>query len=178
MKKHNVILLMSTGIFAAFLAQTPVMAASDTLHSEPPAQQAQKAEAPGSKVNLYPIEQIPGSDTARIPVLDFKNTDIRDILRGIGMQYNINIFLEPDVTGSLSFYLTDIQVKRAIGFIIKRGNFAYTVENGIVKVYKYTQPLPPPPRKPRFTRMTASWTSTRKTLRCGTSLRSSSIPPV
>ena len=81
-------------------------------------------------------------------MLDFKNTDIRDILRGIGMQYNINIFLEPDVTGSLSFYLTDMSVKKAIDFIVKRGNFAYTVENGIVKVFKYTQPPPPPPKKP------------------------------
>jgi type II secretory pathway component GspD/PulD (secretin) len=42
----------------------------------------------------------------------------------------------------------DIPVKKAIDFIIKRGNFAYLVENNIVKVYKYSAPLPPPPKKP------------------------------
>jgi type II secretory pathway component GspD/PulD (secretin) len=101
----------------------------------------------GAKVNLYPLEQIPGPDSIKIPVLDFKNTDIRDILRAIGMQYNVNIFIEPDVTGSLSLYLTDIPVKRAIDFIVKRGSMAYMVENGIVKVYKYTAP-PVAPKKP------------------------------
>jgi type II secretory pathway component GspD/PulD (secretin) len=125
-----------------------VLAAQDTASL----QQAPKAEAvTAGKPNLYPIEQIPGPDTTKIPALDFKNTDIRDILRGIGMQYGINLFLEPDVSGNLSFYLTDITVKRAIDFIVKRGGFAYSVENGIVKVYKYTQPPPPAAKKPEAT---------------------------
>jgi type II secretory pathway component GspD/PulD (secretin) len=120
----------------------------DTLRKEQSPATKPDTTALLGKINLYPIEQIPGPDTIKIPVLDFKNTDIRDILRGIGMQYNINIFLEPEVSGGLSLYLTDILVKRAIDFVVKRGNFAYTVENGIVKVYKYKEAPPPPPKKP------------------------------
>jgi type II secretory pathway component GspD/PulD (secretin) len=101
-----------------------------------------------STPELYPIEKIPVPDSVRIPVLDFKNTDIRDVLRGLGMQYNANIFLEPEVTGNVSLYLTDVSVKNAIDFIVKRNNFAYSVENGIIKVYKYSAPPPPPPPKP------------------------------
>jgi hypothetical protein len=33
-----------------------------------------------STPELYPIEKIPVPDSVRIPVLDFKNTDIRDVL--------------------------------------------------------------------------------------------------
>ncbi len=88
-------------------------------------------------------EFIPVADSIKIPVLDFKNTDVRDILRAIGMQYNVNIFLETDVVGTLSLYLTNISVKNAIDFVVKRGNFSYMYEKGIVKVFKPTA-LPPP----------------------------------
>jgi type II secretory pathway component GspD/PulD (secretin) len=99
----------------------------------------QKGSAPD------PLELIPVADSMKVPVLDFKNTDIRDVLRAIGMQYNVNIYLEPEVKGPISLYLTDIKVKNAIDFIVKRMGYAYIVENGIVKVFKNE---PPPPAKP------------------------------
>jgi type II secretory pathway component GspD/PulD (secretin) len=97
---------------------------------------------------LYPITKIPVADTAKIPVLDFKNVDVKDILRGLGMQYKINIFTEADATGMVSCYLTNVTVKNAIDFIVKRSGNAYSVENGIVKVYKYRAPPPPTPPAP------------------------------
>jgi type II secretory pathway component GspD/PulD (secretin) len=96
----------------------------------------------------YPIDQIPIADSIRIPVLDFKNADVRDVLRGLGMQYKLNIFVDPEVTGPVTLYLTSVSVKGAIDFIVKRSGNAYTVENGIVKVYKYKAPPPPLPPKP------------------------------
>lgn len=99
--------------------------------------------------SLYPIELIPVDDSIRIPVLDFKNTDVRDILRAVGMQYGVNVYIEPDVRGDISLYLVDIPVRNALDFIVKRSKHAYTVENGIVKVYKIETPPPPPPPKPQ-----------------------------
>lgn len=125
-------------LFLLLLFTSPHSQSSD------PAQNQQNAVT----TELYPISKISIPDSVKIPVLDFKNTDIRDVLRGLGMQYNVNIFLEPDVSGNVSLYLTDVSVKNAIDFVIKRSNFAYTVENGIIKVYKYTAPPPPPPPKP------------------------------
>lgn len=103
-----------------------------------------------NKNQLYPIEKIPVADSIKIPVLDFKNSDIKDVLRGLGMQYNVNIFVDPDVTGAVSLYLVDVSVKNAIDFIAKRNNCIYTVDNGIVKVSKYQAPPPPPPQKPKL----------------------------
>jgi type IV pilus assembly protein PilQ len=100
-------------------------------------------------MTLNKPEYIPVSDTLKIPVLDFKNTDIRDILRAVGMQYNINIYLEPEVTGNLSLYLTNISVRNAIDFIVKRGKFSFIVDKGIVKVFKEAAPPPLAPEKPK-----------------------------
>lgn len=94
---------------------------------------------------LYPIEKLPVPDSIRVPVLDFEDADVRDVLRGLGMQYNVNIFIEDDVKGTISLYLADVSVINAIDFIVKRSGFAYTVENEIVKVYKYVEPPTPPP---------------------------------
>ncbi len=94
-------------------------------------------------------DKIPVSDTVRIPVLDFKNTDIRDILLALGMQYNFNIYLEPDVKGEISLYLVDIKVNDAIDFIVKRKGYDYTVKNSIVKVFKPEEKKPPPPPPPK-----------------------------
>ncbi len=97
---------------------------------------------------LNPIDRIPVSDTIKIPTLDFKNTDVRDVLRAIGMQYGVNIYLEENAKGSVSLYLADIPVRQAIDFIVKKAQLAYTVENEIVKVFKYEAPPAPPPPKP------------------------------
>ena len=94
---------------------------------------------------LHPIDKLPVPDSIRVPVLDFEDADVRDVLRGLGMQYNVNIFIDDDVKGSISLYLADVSVKNAIDFIVKRSGFAYTVENEIVKVYKYVEPPEPPP---------------------------------
>lgn len=98
------------------------------------------------KDSLYPIERIPVSDTIKIPVLDFKNADIKDVLRGLGMQFGLNVFTEPEVQGPITLYLTNVTVRSAIDFLVKRSGNAYAVEGGIVKVYKYSAPTPTPPK--------------------------------
>jgi type II secretory pathway component HofQ len=117
-----------------------------------PASPSTSAAIPANiKDSLYPIERIPVSDTIKIPVLDFKNADIRDVLRGLGMQYGLNIFTDPDVQGPVTLYLTNVTLRSAIDFIVKRSGNAYAVESGIVKVYKYKALPPPPPPKPPAT---------------------------
>ena len=137
------LILIASGIFSLFAQENPETPTLKPLSGITEKETGQK--------NLYPIQSIPVPDSIRIPILDFKNTDIRDVLRGLGIQYNVNIYIEPDVTGAVSLYLTDVSVKNAIDFVVKRNGYAYTVENGIIKVYKYKAPPPPPPPKPSVT---------------------------
>jgi type II secretory pathway component GspD/PulD (secretin) len=134
MRKISIFLFI---IIAALSSQTtpPDSAASQSAEANPPAIQ-----------DSFPIP-----DSVKIPVIDFKNTDIRDALLGLGMQYNINIFCEPTVTGAITLYLTNVRVRDAIDFIIKRHGFTYAIDNGIIKVFKYTAPPPPPPPPPQQT---------------------------
>jgi len=107
------------------------------------------AQSPGApKDTLHPVELLPVSDTVKIPVLDFKNTDIRDVLRAMGIQYKVNLDLQPEVQGKINLYLTEVPLRNAIDFIIKRNNFSYSVDNNIVRVFKAEAPPAPPPPKP------------------------------
>src|SRR4030042_965205 len=101
----------------------------------------------GKVEQLGDKNQIPVPDSIKIPVLDFKNTDIRDVLRALGMQYNVNIYLEPDVKGEISLYLVDISLKDAIDFIVKRQGYDFSVKTGIVTVFKPEEAPPQPPPK-------------------------------
>lgn len=97
-------------------------------------------------------DKMPISNKVTIPILDLNNNDIRNVLRGIGMQNNVNIYLEPEVKGKISLYLTNISVKDAIEFIIKKSGYSYKVENKIIKVYKEKpKPEPIPEKKIEFT---------------------------
>jgi type II secretory pathway component GspD/PulD (secretin) len=121
--------------------------------------QKSHAQLPDSSVSktrdtaiAQPTDNFPVPDSVRIPVIDFKNTDIRDALLGLGIQYNINIYCEPDVTGAITIYLTNISVKNAIDFIVKSKNFSYSIDKEIIRIYKYNPPppLPPPPPQQTF----------------------------
>ncbi len=84
------------------------------------------------------------ADTARIPVLDFKNTDIRDVLRSIATRYDVNLWLAPEVKGDVSLHLVNLPVKEAITFIVQKYGFATREENGVLQVIK---PEVKPPEK-------------------------------
>jgi len=88
---------------------------------------------------------IPIPDSIIIEEMNFKDADIRDVLRGIGAQFGLNIWLAPDVSARLPVNFKKIPVKTAVDFIITKYNFNYKVRNGIVEVFRPAPPPPPPP---------------------------------
>ena len=79
-------------------------------------------------------ELIPISDSTLIEEMNFKSADIRDVLRGIGSQYNLNIWLTPEVEGRIPISFKNIPVKTALDFIITKYGYQYVVKNGIIEV--------------------------------------------
>lgn len=92
-------------------------------------------------------ESIPISDTVLIEEMNFKTADIRDVLRGIASQYNLNIWLAPEVEGKIPISFKKIPVRTALDFIITKYGYNYIVKNGIIEVSRpVVPPLPPPPK--------------------------------
>ena len=66
--------------------------------------------------------------------IDFKNTDIRDVLRAIGIKFGVNIISESDVTGNITIHLIDIPVLEGLKLLLESNGFTYELEDNVIKV--------------------------------------------
>ena len=80
-----------------------------------------------------------------IETLDFKNTDLKDIIRILATKYRINVLVEDGVQQRLTLHLVNVRLEDAIRFIVE--------DNGLVlkrfgNIYKIQNPpeLPSPPK--------------------------------
>ena len=79
---------------------------------------------------IYP--QTP--DTQIIESLEFRNVDIKDVLRQLAKQYNLNIVFSESVTGLVTVQLTGVTIQQALDSIITVNGFAYTKKENVYKV--------------------------------------------
>ncbi len=73
-------------------------------------------------------------DSSMIEYLEFREVDIKDVLRQLAKQYNINIVFSESVTGIVTVQLHDISVDEAIDSIVTVNGFVYTKKGNIIKV--------------------------------------------
>lgn len=71
--------------------------------------------------------------------INFKDTDIRDIFRGISYQHGLNVVVDNAVTKRVSIALSRIRVYDALKFICQENGLILHYENGVFKI----SPLPP-----------------------------------
>jgi len=76
-----------------------------------------------------------------IKQLDFKDTDIKDVVRSIATKYGINIFIENKINKRITLHLENVTVESMINFLAE--------ENGLIlqrtgNIYKLISPSPPP----------------------------------
>ncbi len=95
--------------------------------------------------SCYEQLNLPTGAHQLIEYLDFKNTDIKDILRSIADKYNLNIFVEDDVQVRITIHLTKITVYEALKFIVQEHGFLLHIEGNIFKVTRLPEPEPVPP---------------------------------
>lgn len=76
--------------------------------------------------------------------INFRDTDLRDIFRGIAAQHGLNIFLDNAVNRRVTVALTKVRVVDAITFLSDQNNLAVHLEGGIFRI----APIPPPPIVP------------------------------
>ncbi|MCD6311405.1 MAG: type II secretion system protein GspD [Elusimicrobia bacterium] len=67
---------------------------------------------------------------------DFKNTDIKDVLRAIAASKGINIVTEPEVKGNVTIHLKEVPLEVGLKTLLESNGFTYKIENNIYKVFK------------------------------------------
>ncbi len=92
-------------------------------------------------------ETPPNSDKI-IPMLNFKDTDIRDVLRSLAFEYETNVVIDKDLNTRISVALFNITVFDAVKIIATDNgyNFKYDDKRFFVELPK--PPEPPPPQEP------------------------------
>ncbi|MFZ1288482.1 MAG: hypothetical protein WAR79_00205 [Melioribacteraceae bacterium] len=93
--------------------------------------------------------KIPPNSYSIIPALNFKDTDIRDIFRGIALEYETNIMLDNQIDRRVSVALFKICVFDAIKMIAEDNDleFAFDENRFFVRTKVIVPPKPPEPPK-------------------------------
>ena len=66
--------------------------------------------------------------------LDFKEANIRDVLKIISYKSGVNIVSSPEVTGTVNVRITDVPWERALDVILKTYGYAYDKQGSIIMV--------------------------------------------
>jgi type IV pilus assembly protein PilQ len=73
-------------------------------------------------------------DTTRTMTLDFKDADIRDILRAIGDQFGLNIIVDQSVEGNVTVHLHEVPVLEGLDLLLKKNGFRLEREGNTIVV--------------------------------------------
>ncbi len=82
--------------------------------------------------------------TKKIDRLDFKNTDIRDVVRSIATKYDLNIFVDNKLNMKITLHLVDVNVKDVLNFIVQDNGLKMEQTGSIFKISQPQLPKPPP----------------------------------
>lgn len=75
-----------------------------------------------------------GGDQEGLVTFDFKDADIRNVLRIFSHKTGINIVASPEVQGSVTVKLNNVPWEKALKIILEMNNFAYVREENVIKV--------------------------------------------
>lgn len=109
-----------------------------------PEEQAQQQEAGNQGNAATPDEQQPGPDGGTAIVeslavssnvtLDFKEADIRNVLKIISYKAGVNIVTTPEVIGNITIRLIDVPWDKALDVILRTYGFGYEKQGNIITV--------------------------------------------
>ena len=82
-----------------------------------------------------PEEEAVGLPPAKETItLDFKEADIRDVLKVIAYKSGVNIVASPEVAGTVNVRITDVPWEKALDVILKSYGYAYDRQENIIMV--------------------------------------------
>jgi len=97
------------------------------------AQQEETAAPQEAKAAEVEPEEVPETRPGYV-TLDFKNADIRNVLRVLALKGGVNIVAGPDVEGLISIRLTNVRWDRALEVILNTYDYGYERDEDIITV--------------------------------------------
>jgi type IV pilus assembly protein PilQ len=79
-----------------------------------------------------------------VPRLDFSNTKLSDALTALARAYNMTVYIDSSVAGSISLRLEDVSLNDALLFIIKEHGLSWEKTGGIIKIFRPLPEVPEP----------------------------------
>ena len=84
---------------------------------------------------LFPLgNEILHSEEELLISLDFDNTEIRDVLRVLAEQHNLNIIVSDEVKGEVTVHLAEVRLENALRVILGTEDFGYLKRGNIIEV--------------------------------------------
>ncbi len=90
-------------------------------------------EQPAAAAEISIQESLAASDNV---TLDFKEADIRNILKLLAQKANVNIVPTADVIGTVTIKLKDVAWERALDIILKSNGFGFQKQGNVILVTK------------------------------------------
>lgn len=115
----------------------------------------------GAQVNVLP--PLPIADSLVIKNLNVKNTEIRDLLQGMAVQYGLNLFLAPEVKGPVTVNFNNQPLKDALRVLLQGNGYEYVLDGSVIRVQKPVVKAPEPPKAPEK-RFVVEWSNDSLTI--------------
>lgn len=80
----------------------------------------------------------------QMETINVRNADLRDILRGIATQYNINLVIDNQINEYVTVRLSEIPVIDAILFLCEEYGLELRQSGNIIRIFAPLKPEPPP----------------------------------
>ena len=98
---------------------------------------AQVLDAPTTRADTYQTTEVDTQEqqfTGEPISLSLKDADIRDVLKTFSALTQLNIIVDPGVSGSVTVELRDVPWDQALDLILRINNLDYVLENNVLRV--------------------------------------------
>lgn len=116
------------------------------------------AQGSGASNGAQSLPPLPIADSLVIKNLNVKNTEIRDLLQGMAVQYGLNLFLAPEVKGPVTVNFNNQPLKDALRVLLQGNGYEYVLDGSVIRVQKPVVKAPEPPRAPEK-RFVVDWSN-------------------
>jgi len=98
------------------------------------------------------LRNLPPAALQTIEVLNFRDLDLRDLLRAIGREYNVNLIVDNRINQMATIRLSDITVIETLIYLAQEYSFSINHSGQIFRINPFSnEPPPPEPTAPDIT---------------------------